>query len=131
MGHKYLEELELYEPLDNYIPPDDERRPIWEKEREVYGFDSRETWNLDHAFYLWLYEHLRMYQEKASEIVDLHYHKFTFKGITFSQIELIDEILTRLRFYFSERYDDFDERDIAFVKEIAEIWAIVLPAMWW
>ena len=131
MGHKYLEELEQYYPVDTWGGEDDDRRFAWAGEREVYGFDSRETWDLDHVFYLWLYEHLRMYQEKASEIVDLHYHKFTFKGEEFYQDELIDKMLERLRFYFSKKYDDWDVDDTEYVREVAELWAIVLPAMWW
>lgn len=131
MGHKYLEELEKYYTWDEQLPEDDDRRTTWDKEKEIYGFDSRETWDLDHTFFIWLYERLRMYQDTASEIIDLNYHKFTFKGEEFTQGELIDKMLERLRFYFSDKYDDWDKDNIAYVKEVAEIWAVVLPAMWW
>lgn len=129
MGHKYLEELENEHSMNDYT--DDERAGQWAAEREIYGFDSRETWSLDWYFYRWLYEHLRMYQDSASEIVDLHYHKFNFKGHIFYQNELIEMMLERIRFACSEEYDEWNENDAAYVREIGEIWAIVLPAMWW
>ena len=40
-------------------------------------------------------------------------------------------ILERIRFYFSEDYDDFNAKHNLYVYEIGEIWALVLPAMWW
>lgn len=130
MGHKYLEELETYQgPYWGLV--NDNRESQWVKEKETYGFDSTETWNLDSSFYLWLYEHLRMYMDKASEIVNLHFHTFWFKGHAYYQDELIEEMLTRLRFYFSDEYDEFNEEHYAYVSEIVEIWGLILPAMWW
>jgi hypothetical protein len=40
-------------------------------------------------------------------------------------------MIERIQFMFSEEYNEYDENDFAYVKEIGEIWAIVLPAMWW
>lgn len=128
MSHKYLENLERWE---SFCEDDAERMPKWLKEQETYGFDHRETWNLSYAFYAWLYERLRMYVEVASKIVDLEYHKFTFKGYKFNQLELINMMLERIEFYFTEEYNDWDADDCAYVEEIGQIWAIVLPAMWW
>ena len=43
---------------------DDEiRNQKWKKEAEEYGFDERETWNLDFTFFCWLYERLKKYKE--------------------------------------------------------------------
>lgn len=131
MGHKYLDELDYYNPIEKWGGPDDKRSPIWEKERELYGFDSRETWDLDYVLYLWLYEHLRMYMARAGEVVDLTYHKFTYKGNEYTQAQLINMMLERLWYRFTEDYDEWNEEDAAYVKEIGEIWAVVLPAMWW
>lgn len=130
MGHKYLEELESYTG-DFWGIKSDKREPEWVEERKTYGFDSTETWSLDTAFYLWLYEHLRMYKEKASEIVDLHYHKFTYNDKEYYQDELIDLMIERLQFAFSSEYDEYDEDQWAYVHEIEKIWALILPAMWW
>ena len=72
-----------------------------------------------------------MYVDVASEVVNLHYHKFIFKGKEFYQNELIDMMIERIKFAFSEEYDEWNENDTAYVNEIGEIWAVVLPAMWW
>ena len=130
MGHKYLDELELYAG-PNWGLKEDEREEKWNEEERIYGFDSTETWSLDSAFYLWLYERLRMYVDIAADVINLHFHKFTFKGHEFYQDELIDMMLERIKFAFSEEYDEWNENDAAYVNEIGEIWAVVLPAMWW
>ena len=87
-GHAYFDELENKPcPFSmDKVAEDDERQAVWAKEREVYGFDSTETWDLNSAFYAWLYEHLRMYVDKASDVVNLHYHKFKWKDEELSQI---------------------------------------------
>lgn len=136
MAHKYLDDIGVTKNqehwwFDDNQYPDDKRLKKWEKEREIYGFDDRETWDLQHAFYLWLYERLMKYVESASPIVNLEYHKFEFKGKEYTQIEMIDMMLERLRFVFSSSYVDFEPESIEKAREIGEIWAIVLPAMWW
>ena len=131
-GRAYLNELECSDPFPfSYTAYNDERISEWEHEREIYGFDSTETWDLAETFYACLYEHLRMYQDKAGKIVNLHYHKFEWRGEEYYQDEIIDMILERLRFRFSDEYDDFEAEQNLYINEIGELWAIVLPAMWW
>lgn len=134
MSRKYLEELHS-ETVTNYCRllenKEDDREAIWEKERQIYGFDNRETWSLDFTFYLWLYERLMMYKEIGGQAVDLTYHRFEYKNKEYTQLELIDEMLTRLRFCFSEEYNEWNEEDYEYVHEIEAIWAVILPAMWW
>jgi len=130
-GHAYLDELESPPHTFSEVAYNDERVEKWEEEKRVYGFDSTETWDLNYTFYAWLYEHLRMYQDKASKIVNLHYHTFEWKGKEYYQDEIIDMILNRLRFRFSDEYDDFEAEQNLYINEIGELWAIVLPAMWW
>lgn len=136
MAHKYLDDIGVTSNQDRWWfnddqYPDDKRLNKWEMEREVYGFDDRETWDLQSSFYLWLYERLMKYVESASPIVNLEYHKFEYKGKEYTQIEMIDMMLERLKFFFSSSYVDFDPESEKKVQEIGEIWAIVLPAMWW
>lgn len=136
MGHKYLEDIgvtanrELWW-LDNASYPNDKRIDQWKKEREVYGFDDRETWELQFAFYFWLYERLMMYVEHAGTIVNLEYHTFEYEGKEYNQKQLIDLILERLRFCFSPEFDEYNEKHVEIVSSIAKLWAIVLPVMWW
>ena len=129
MGHKFLENLKTYTPLN--IDASDERQSRWAKEREIYGFDETETWSLDSTFYAWLYEHIKMYIEKGGEIVNLEYHKFEYKGITYTQLELLEQICKRVEYYYSDEYNDWDRADVEYINEIGEMWALVLPAMWW
>ena len=130
MGHKYLEELETYQG-PYWGTKNDPREQEWIEEKEIYGFDSTETWALDTSFYLWLYEHLRMYMDKASNFVNLRFHTFVFDGRDYYQEDIINEMLKRLRFYFSEEYDEFNEEHYTYVSQIVEMWGLVLPAMWW
>lgn len=136
MAHKYLDDICVTSNQDRWWfnddqYPDDKRLKKWEKEREIYGFDDRETWDLQSTFYLWLYERLMKFVESASPIVNLEYHKFEYKGKEYTQIEMINMMLERLKFFFSPSYVDFDPESEKKVQEIGEIWAIVLPAMWW
>lgn len=129
------------------------REKCWLKERKIYGFDERETWEMERNFYIWLYEHIMRYKEICC--VDLTYHKFKYKRREYTQEELMNEILERIEFYFTyiyrhqEKfkiskklaqnkyyiqygyYDDWNDKQNSIVQEIAKIWAIILPAMWW
>ena len=81
---------------------------------------------------MWLYERLKMFVEIGGQVVDLNFHKFDFKGKEYTQLELINMIIERLEYYF-KREDLFvsSEEEYEPIKEIGEIWALVLPAMWW
>ena len=69
--HKILEDLgfkrhDIPENYNELIPckrvfarPDDTRLHKWKLERKTYGFDERETWNLDRSFAYWLLERLK------------------------------------------------------------------------
>ena len=131
MGRKYLDDIgEDYSWV--WKPEGSERDELFEEERKIYGFDSRETWSLDYVFYMWLYERLKMYIEYAGEIVNLNFHKFVYKEKEYTQLELINMMIERLESYF-KREDLFvsSEEEYEPIKEIGEIWALVLPAMWW
>lgn len=131
MGRKYLDELGVdYEYLTRQEKS--ERGFRWENQKKEYGFDERETWGLDFTFYCWLYERLSKYLEVADPVVDLNYHKFTFKDKEYTQKQMIEMMLNRLVFYFQHDMDyDLKESDYDYVMEIPQIWAIVLPYMWW
>lgn len=129
MKRKYLDDLGIKDRHDLWNP-NDNRQSIWQEQREIYGFDERETWSLDGAFYLWLYERLKMYLERASEFVNLEYHKFVYKGEVFTQKQLIDMMIKELEDCLNNKYISENEED-SHLNKVAEIWALVLPAMWW
>ena len=141
--NKYLDDLGI--PIDkygtNFIPDTDKRNEDWKKERELYGFDSRECWNLDSTFIQWLYSHLMMYFKDAA--IDLNYHTFEFDGKEYIQKEAIEFILERLKNnlvynYTDDKYNlNIDER-INKEKEIYKgvydairMWAEIYSACWW
>lgn len=132
-GHAYLDELESKDilPYSYQVKTTDSRYEQWMEQRRIYGFDDSETWDLTETFYLWLYERLRMYVDIGGEVVNLEFHKFEYHGREYTQLEIINMILERIGFYFSEEYNDFTKEHIAYTNEIGELWAIVLPAMWW
>lgn len=124
---KYLDDLGVTDRPDTWNP-DDKRQGKWQEERETYGFDERETWDLDYSFHLWLYERLKMFVKAP---INFEFHHFEYKGKTYTQKELIEMMLERLEFSFKEDYNRLNETQAAYVSEIEEIWAIVINAMWW
>ena len=128
MAHKYLEDIGITDGPYNWRGDSFK----WRHERQVYGFDSRECWNLDYTFYLWLYERLMKYLEDAEPVVDLTWTKVEYNGKTYTQRELIDMMLERLkRFLTDEDFNDYEEENFKWLHEIEKIWAVILPAMWW
>lgn len=125
---KYLDDIGVAERPDTWNK-DDGRQQQWAKERELYGFDERETWALNYSFYLWLYERLKRFVEVCC--IDLNYHKFEYNGTKYTQRQMIDMMLERLEFSFKPEYNDCDEKQFAYVSEIETMWAAVMPAMWW
>ena len=131
---KYLDDLglDITEYGTNFIEDDDERAEKWSKEKEEYGFDSRETWCLDKFFVEWLYTRLMMYKEKASEVVDLTFHKFEWEGEEISQIEAIDFLIEECKNFLLNR-DDFEKENEAYerMQKAIILWSMIFGAMWW
>ena len=125
---KYLDDIGITDRPDTWVR-NDKRRRKWEQERRIYGFDERETWNLNYSFYLWLYERLKRFLEVAC--IDLDWHEFEYNGKKYTQRVLIKMTLERLEFFFNSEYNYLDEKQNQYVSEIEKIWAVVLPAMWW
>lgn len=130
MKRKYLDDIGVADRPDTWCPNDD-RQPEWDKEQAEYGFDERETWSMEYTFYCWLYERLKMFLDV--NCIDLTFHKFEFEGETLTQQECIDRMLTGCATYFNcEDYRwDATEEEVKIIEDVAKIWALVLPAMWW
>ncbi len=108
----------------------EKRKKAWKKQREKYGFDERETWNLDYTFITWVYERFSMYKDIGSEVVDLEYHKFTVEGKEYTQLQLINIILELCEFLLKND-DSWKEEYYAVYSELLKLFSVIIPAMWW
>lgn len=130
--NKYLDDLGLEREkygVNGTYKKEDDRYVTFKEQKKTYGFTEIETWALGYHFAEWLYSRLMMYKEVAC--VKLDYHKFDYKGVEYTQEELIDRMILLLGEYLKCEHrcilPDCEEK----LQEAAEIWAIVLPAMWW
>ena len=144
--NRYLTEIGLEEKEFQVNLCEDDtlhRNRIWEAQRALYGFDARETWNLNTTFVQWLYSHLRMYEEIAC--INLDYHQVSVAGRTYTQREAIKYIMLRLRYWLSEDHivskaNDTMKKEInrpspstllRWLEEATRMWQEILPYMWW
>lgn len=95
------------------------------EEKKIY----KECYDLDLSFIKWLNSRLKIYLKGASNIIDLTFYKFEFKGENYTQEELIkkmiklsDEILVG---------DWIDEGYSEKIDELLDIWKLVFKVMWW
>lgn len=133
--NKYLEDLGI--PLKdvgtNFSDVNDKRKKEWAREQEIYGFDERETWSLDRHFIEWLYSHLKMYLERANDVIDLEFYKFKFENKEYTQKEAILFIIDAcenfllIKSEYNEEYTDV----LKDVQRAIKLFADIFPAMWW
>lgn len=129
--NKYLDKLRI--PIrdygTNFIEDKDERASRWLKQQKDYGFDERETWNLDTIFVEWLYSHFMMYKEIT--LVDLSYFKFTYNKKKITQGEAIDIICEMCKDYLTAKFLEKDQHKEIFSKKTMKLLGELMPYMWW
>ena len=134
---KYLDNLgfKITEYGTNWVNEDeDERGAEWKEQRKIYGFDERETWNLDSSFAEWLYTRCSMYLDEAKDIVDLDYHKITYNDKEYTQREAIEKVKKWSLYYVKNKYSAdqiVSERAHKSLTKACELWAILVHYMWW
>lgn len=132
----YLEELGIEQKKygTNFLSNHDKRNKEWKEERKNYGFDNRETWNMDHIFVEWLYSHLVMFCDV--NIIDTTFHKFEWNGKTITLQDAIDLLINAAKEYLvlasNDEADDYEimEKFSKFC-ELMPLWGIILPYMNW
>lgn len=64
------------------------RQELFKSQRQTYGFDERETWDLDHTSVLWIYAHLKRYLDWACiELYDEEVcHMYNVKVVSKDQL---------------------------------------------
>ena len=132
---KYLDDIGL-KPKDygtNLTDENDMRTDKWAEQRQQYGFDERETWNLDRTFIEWIYTRVMMYKEICG--IDMTYHTITYKDTEITQREAIDKVLCLAEEVLQSGQcvwnEDIDKMIYENSREICEIWKELLPYMWW
>lgn len=135
--NKYLDDLglKITDYGTNFISDDDERSEDWKKQREEYGFDSRECWCLNVKLIEWLYSHLMMYLEDASTVIDLSYYKFEHNDKTYTQEEAIKYIIEKLKRYLVEIDEaSWTDKEVELIDEVHDAFDMlnkILFALWW
>lgn len=88
--------------------------PKIQHEIDVYGFDTRQVWNVDSTMLALLYQHLVVFYEKADEIVDLDYHHIDTGEDTQPTVrEVIEEMISlahaKLSGQWEKEQEEIDE----------------------
>lgn len=122
----YLDKIGLERFQDNM--KNDKRNKKWKKQHKKYGFDERDTWNLDSTMAEILYERLKMFNEV--NLIDTHYHTIEIDGVKMSMQEAIDELLKSLKLKLTD-----GNLEVAYSNEV-RAWTIWLKLiekgiMWW
>lgn len=126
--NKYLDKLGIDRKNYglNFSSKKDKNKSKWKKQIKKYGFDERETWNMDLIFIEWLYSHLCMYLEKSK--IDMTHHKFEFNGKTYTQEQAINKIISDLGNFLKT---DFIARSYNSIEDSLLLFVKILPTLWW
>ena len=54
---------------------------------------KQETYSLDYSLIEWLNEHLKIYLKETEGIIDLTFHKFTYKKQEYTQLEIVNRLI--------------------------------------
>lgn len=129
MISKYLLDLGLEEDdIPQNLCPDDSRQENWKNARKEFGFDERETWNLNYSIVLYIYTRLKMYDE--INIVNTGFHKFEHKNRDITFQEGIDIVLKCCETYLTID-DTWSEEFYKSSEELFEVLGKIFPALWW
>ena len=116
-GRKFLDDIGYVDELQGL--ENDPGYSRLREQQETYGFDDRDTWNLNTTMVTLLYERLKMYDEV--NIVDTSFHTVEHNGVVLTMqqalelmVELAEEVLTH----------GISEYDQALAREEEEYWEL-------
>jgi hypothetical protein len=104
--------------------PNDQRQKTWEKEREEFGFDDREMWNLDTTICELLYPRLKYFKENGIVFVD---EPFKYENESMTVEQALDKILKSLEMYIKDEKDNYDSKQI---QSAFKLLGFILPMLW-
>lgn len=130
MKRKFIDNLNIRSVRDVCNDSNDDRMGTWIQENNDYGFDSRETWNLDIVMVELLYERLKNYLDVS--IVDLEFHTYDVDGVLLTQKQVIDKIIENCEIVLVSNHNlDSDMGTANRKKDIWIYWSIIENSMWW
>lgn len=137
---KYINENNSY-LMFNTTEIDETRQDEFNQQRQEYGFDERETWDLDITTILWLYSHLKRFKEWNS-----HLNDFYGKNAHMYEVEVLNEnkeletknlsygqIIDIILDYFDKFLADDDllrEDEYLYASQGMKLYGIILPSLW-
>lgn len=122
MQRKYLDDIGFFDRPDLWDANNKARNIGWQQERNVCGFDSRETWSMDITFVCWLYERLKMFVEICN---------IDFTDEKMAEIkQKIDKMIQNCEEIFKIN-DIHDEKQQKLLDEILDLFKETLPWLWW
>lgn len=89
----------------------------------------KQCWSLDYYFIEWLADRLPVYLKDASTMIDLSFHKFTYKGIEYTQEELTRKLSILCNGFIHGEMDMIDDPEM--YEDIYNIWTMIGPYTWW
>lgn len=127
IGHKFLEDVNA--DFYQYGMLNDERQSNWKSERTMYGFDSRETWNLDFCFLAWFYERLLLFSEcnNIDMQSDFEKHEIDEDSKTFQ--ECVCTMIADCK-YLMERGDFTNKLDDTW-ERLLKYFSTTIRSLWW
>ncbi len=105
------------------------REEMWQRQRDEWGFDERETWSLDYTFKLWLYERLKVYNEINT--VDTTYNKFKFNGELITLQDCLDRMINGLEKVLKYREDTSHGPGKDTMDDVLNIFTLCFGGLWW
>lgn len=125
---KYLDDIKQVQSVD-WIEDTDS----YKSQREIYGFDFREIWNLDDEILMYLYQRLKMFKELGSVKyqVDKAY-RFEVNEKQFSFNEAVDYLIERMEFILTGGFKDelSDYKYCNCIKEIFTLLGEIFTGLW-
>lgn len=82
---------------------------------------KEECWNLDYELIKWLNEHLKVYKEDSSKVVNMEYHKFKYKKEEYTQLQILDRLIEITDFLLNDDNYGGSFVDLMSKKEIRNI----------
>lgn len=95
---------------------------------------KQECWNLDFELIKWLNEHLKIYKEDASKIVDLEYKKYKYKKVKYTQLDIINRLIDLTDYLLMNYYVGSIEETESMIKakdEMYDLLKLVHWDLWW